>query len=118
MKEGEDGLPEIGATSRYLGVRPGTDIRVLYTGSVSPGQEGMSVSPSPPNNLPVHRRPPKLGGTGKDPVFEMDTDNLPEELQYQPDPANPNTHGFIIPAYTMMFEHYQRAIHESRVLWR
>ena len=78
----------------------------------------MSVSPAPPENLPLHRRPPDFGGTGKDPVFAMNTDDLPEELQYRPDPAKPNTHGFITPAYTMTFAHYQRAIHETRVLWQ
>jgi hypothetical protein len=107
-----------GATSRYLGVRPGTDIRILYNGSVSPGQAGMSVSPWPPQNLPIHRRPPELGGTGKDPVFEMDTDGLPEELEYQPDSTKPDLHGFIRPAYTMLFTHYQQAIHSTRALWR
>jgi len=41
MKEGEDSLPEIGHTSRYLGARPNMDIRVLYNGSVIPrGRQG------------------------------------------------------------------------------
>ncbi len=118
MKEDEDGLPKIGATSRYLGARPGVDIRVFDSGSVDPGRQGMSVSPSPPENLPFRRRPEEFGGTGKDPVFEMDTDELPEELEYLPDPDKPATHGFIRPAYTMTFEHYQRALHETRELWR
>ena len=117
MREGGDGLPMVGATARHLGVRPGADIRILYNGSVSPGQAGMSVSPSPPQNLPSHRRPPELGGTGKDLVFEMDTEDLPEELEYRPDRARPDTHGFITPAYTMLFEHYQQAVHSTRALW-
>ncbi len=95
------------------------DIRVFHAdGRVTPVLEGMSVSPSPPENLPHHRRPPHFDGTGKDPVFELDTDDLPEELEYRPDPSNPETHGFITPAYPMTFEHYQRAIHETRGLWR
>lgn len=107
-----------GDTSRYLGIRPGIDVQVLHNGSVSPGRQGMSVSPSPPHNLPSRRRPPEYEGTGKDPVFEMDTDDLPEELSYQPDPGKPDVHGYITPAYRMTFEHYQRAIHETRAYWR
>lgn len=117
MKEDEDGLPKIGATPRYLGAKPGKDIRVFNSGSVFSTREGMSVSPWPPENLPSHRRPEEFGGTGHDPVFEMDTDDLPEELEYLPDPNKP-AHGFIRPAYTMSFEHYQRALHETRELWR
>jgi hypothetical protein len=47
----------------------------------------------------------------------MDTEDLPEELEYRPDRAKPETHGFITPAYTMLFEHYQQAVHSTRVLW-
>jgi hypothetical protein len=118
MKEDQDGLPEIGTTSRYLGARPGVDIRVFDSGSVFSTRQGMSVSPWPPENLPRRRRPPEFDGTGKDPVFWIETDDLPEELDYLPDLNKPDTHGFIRPAYTMTFEHYQRALHETRELWR
>jgi hypothetical protein len=117
MKEDEDGLPKIGSTSRYLGARPGVDIGVFNSGNVFSARQGMSVSPWPPENLPLRRRPPEFDGTGKDPVFAMDTDDLPEELEYLPDPAKPGTHGFIRPAYTMTFEHYQRVLHATRELW-
>lgn len=101
MIEDDDGFPKTGTTSRYLGARPGRDIRVYDSGNVNPApRQGMSVSPSPPENLPLRRRPPKFDGTGKDPVFEMDTNDLPEELEYQPDPNKPGTHGFITPTYT------------------
>jgi hypothetical protein len=78
----------------------------------------MSVSPWPPQNLPRHRRPPEIGGTGKDQVFVLETDELPAELEYRPDLTKPETHGFIAPAYTMLFTHYQLAIHSTRELWR
>jgi hypothetical protein len=117
MKEDEDGLPMNGATSRHLGARPGVDMRVFDSGSVFSTVQGMSVSPEPPENLPIHRRPEEFDGTGKDPVFAMDTHDLPEELEYLPDPKKRDTHGFIRPAYTMTFEHYQRALHETRELW-
>jgi hypothetical protein len=66
----------IGATSRTLGARPGVDIGVFNSGNVVSTVQGMSVSPMPPENLPLWRRPPEFDGTGKDPVFAMDTDNL------------------------------------------
>lgn len=118
MKVASDDLPEIGATSRYLGARPGMDIRVFDSGSVFSTRQGMSVSPLPPKNLPKRRRPKEFGGTGKDPVFEMETDELPEGLEYLPDPQKPTTHGFIRPAYTMTFEYYQILLHSTRELWR
>lgn len=118
MREDVDGLPEIGTTSRYLGARPGVDIRVFDSGNVFATVQGMSVSPWPPENLPRHRRPEEFDGTSKDTVFALDTEELPEELEYLPDPKKRATHGFIRPAYTMTFEHYQRALHETRELWR
>ena len=113
-----DGLPAIGETGRYLGVRPGVDIPVAPDGFVDSGTEGMSVVPPPVENLVDHRRPPDCGGTGKDPVFELDTEDLPGVLAYRPDPANPEGHGFIEPARRVSFEEYRRAIHQTRTLWR
>lgn len=101
-----DGLPAIGETGRYLGVRPGVDILVAPDGFVDSGTEGMSVVPPPVENLVDHRRPPDFGGTGKDPGFELDTEDLPEG------------HGFIEPARRVSFEEYRRAIHQTRTLWR
>lgn len=78
----------------------------------------MSVSPPPLANLPEHRRPPEFGGYGRDPVYEFDIGELPSELLYRPDSKDPARHGFIEPAQRMTFESYQRAIHETRGLWR
>jgi len=88
------------------------------TGSWIPTTEGMSVVPPPVENLVDHRRPPDFGGTGKDPVFELDTEDLPGVLAYRPDPTNPEGHGFIEPARRVSFEEYRRAIHQTRSLWR
>jgi hypothetical protein len=118
MKQTPDEEPELGASSRTLGARAGVDIPVGDDGSVAPETGGMSVSPIPPENLPAHRRPPEFGGTGKDPVFETETDALPFGLIYRPDSDKPETHGFIEPAYPMTFEGYQGLIHATRVLWR
>lgn len=119
MRVAEDGLPRTGESARTLGVRPGGatgDVPIGPGGAVQPATGGMSVSPSPPENLPAIRRPPEFGGTGKDPLFELETDDLPEELVYRPDPARPEAHGFVEPSRAMTFDKYQRAVHATRVL--
>lgn len=118
MMAAEDGLPVTGTTGRYLGVRAGVDVPVGPDGFVEPGTEGMSVVVPPVENLQPHRRPPELGGTDKDPVFELETEELPEELRYRPDPANPEVHGFVEPTRRMSFEDYERALQATRSLWR
>ncbi len=117
MKPGDDGLPKTGASARTLGARANIDIPVNEDETVDPEMDGMSVSPTPPENLPPIRRPPEYGGVGKDPVWQLDTDELPEELVYRPDPDAPERHGFIEPSRRMPFEEYQRAIHATRILW-
>jgi hypothetical protein len=76
MKVGDDGYPEVGPTARTLGVRPGIDVLVDEAGQVQSGFGGVSVAPDSPAGLPAHRRPPGLGGTGKDPVDRVRTRRL------------------------------------------
>lgn len=118
IRAAEDGLPEVGATGRYLGVRPDIDIPVDKDGEVEPGVGGMSVIPPPVINLAPHRLPREFGGQSRDSVFGFETDELPEELAYRPDPDNPEGHGFVEPARRMSFEEYERSIHDTRGLWR
>lgn len=120
MKEGEEGQPQIGPSARQLGVRtegPKPDIPIDAQGMVHPETGGMSVSPHDPMGLPEHRRPPSLGGTGKDPVFSMNSQSLPEGLQYRPDPRSPQTHGFIEPSGPMSIEEYQRLLGSTASSW-
>jgi hypothetical protein len=77
----------------------------------------MSVSPDDRMNLPKHRRPPQLAGIGKDPVYGMDTANLPPGLRYRSDPAKPSEHGFIEPAHEMPDAAYQALLENTRRLW-
>lgn len=114
----EDGLPLVGKTARYLAARPGPDIPVDEDGTVEPETGGTSVSPPPLRNLHPLRLPREHGGLGKDPVFELETDELPEELAYRPDPSNPEGHGFIEPGRRMPFEVYEGAVRATRLLWR
>ena len=122
MTAGEDGRPGIVENpARTLGVRVGgrrPDIVVAASGLVLPETGGMSVSPPPPDNLLEHRRPPEYGGIGKDPVWELQTDALPPELTYRPDPSGPDSHGFIEPTWPMPLNDYRNALRLTRGLWR
>lgn len=77
----------------------------------------MSVSPPPPQNLQKHRRPPEYSGTGRDPIWEMETDELPDGLIYRPDPGRPDEHGFVEPDRVMSLEDYRRLLHGTREFW-
>lgn len=116
MMKAHDGLPAIGDSVRTLGARPGRDIPVDEAGLVRPGEEGMSVSPDDPMNLPRPFRPIELDGRGKDPVWSISQEDLGEDLSYRPDARGPN-HGFIEPARVMTFERYQEALQKLRTHW-
>jgi hypothetical protein len=121
MKTAADMMPETGQSARTLGVRTAgrrRDVDISMIGDVVPGGGGMSVSPSPPENLPEHRRPGKFGGIGKDYVWVLETDELPPELVYRPDPKDPDRHGFIEPSRTMSVDDYLEALQATRDLWR
>lgn len=126
MTPDEDGLPRIGSTGRTLGARSGypnggtnPDIRITPAGKVYPRSGGMSVAMPPADNLPPHRRPPSHGGTDKKiALYELETEDLPDELQERIDPYNSERHVFIEPAQVMSFEDYQQALHATRRLWR
>lgn len=116
MKAGDDGLPAVGETERYLGARPTgkfRDIDVSPTGLVFPGTGGISASPPPPENIP------RLIRERGDPVWRLETEELPGGLRYRPDPdpEKRDIHGFIEPSAAMAFEEYQAAIHSTRELW-
>jgi hypothetical protein len=111
-----DGLPLVThASSKGLGVRANVDIPVDEEGVVEPGSGGLSVSPDSPANLPYGRRPPTHGGIGRFPVWELETDALPDTLVCAPETS---IHAFIEPAYSMELGDYQEAIEGTRALWR
>jgi hypothetical protein len=89
MEEDGEGRPRSSQTARTLGVRPGIDIPFDDDYEVEPFTRGMSVTPDSPNGLPFFRPPPGHGGSGKDPVWEIDSDELGEGLIYRPDDAAP-----------------------------
>jgi hypothetical protein len=117
MKADNDGLPSVGPTARELGVRPGDDILVDTAGYVEPLSGGISVSPGAADRLPEHRRPPEIGGTGKDPVWTLTSDVLPADLRYRPDDEDPDGHGTIEPVSRMTLDAYQQALRATRSAW-
>lgn len=125
MKE-DDGAPQVEPTARGLGARPGSDIKPDENGMVHPPEdpthaEGMSTAPEKPGNLPAHRRPPELGsgkggvGTGKDPVWSLDPEELPDGLVGIRDSP---THVTIAPSRSMPVEEYQGLIASTKGLWK
>ena len=107
-------VPEVGASGRTLGARPGYDVPA---DTVVPGPRGLSVSPGSPSVLPDGLRPRELGGMGKDPVWALDVRELPLGLKYVPDPRNPTRHGFIAPSIAMPFDTYQSLLHSTAPSW-
>jgi hypothetical protein len=115
-----DGLPQIGRSARQLGVRPRdrlpqNDVSAAKPDDVVPVGEGMSAAPDEPANLPKNRRPPQVsGGTGKDPVWEIDTDELGPNLQYHQDSP---THGVIGVQQPMTLDDFEQALAATRDRW-
>jgi len=113
MREDPNGGPAIGATARTLGVRPDDDIPVVG-GKVSNGTGGMSVAPDTPMNLPDHRRPPRFGGNGKDPVWGIDTRSLGADVVFRQDKSN---HGLFEPVREMLIDEFQQALADLVPMW-
>jgi hypothetical protein len=120
MREDPDGLPTVGPSGRTLGVRPGSQlipdvVAVHPTDMVLTGLGGMSVTPNVPQNLPRHRRPPSLGGTGREPVWYIDDKDLGPQLSFRQDRP---THGLIEPDGPVELQHFQAALASTRPYWR
>src|SRR5258708_4370977 len=110
MKEAIDGFPEVGPGARLLGVRPGGrpkgDVSAITPlDPVVPRGGGMSTADDP-NHLIPFRRPPSLGGTGPDPVWVIDSDDLGADLSARSDTA---THVLVEPRRSMTLQSFQLA---------
>jgi hypothetical protein len=86
----------------------------VINGRVGPGTGGMSVVPDSPMNLPDHRRPPQLGGTGKDPVWGIDIGSLGGDVIFRQDKP---THGLFEPAKEMSIEEFQESLAALASKW-
>ncbi|WP_427160971.1 hypothetical protein ACQFX9_04945 [Aliinostoc sp. HNIBRCY26] len=133
----QNGKPKIGRSARLLGVRPGIDINVeqmpvgylneqgyllaeserefrgeLVTVAIR-DTKGMSVSLSI-EGLPAFRKPAKFGGTGKDPLWQIDDSMITGDLQAIQDSP---THVSILPKVTMSLERYELALANTQNHW-
>lgn len=114
MREDTDGLPTVGPTSRTLGARLGEPEPI--NGLIVPMTGGMSVAIDDPKALPEHRRPPSLGGTGRDPVF-LALVPLSNSLHIRQD-RPPHQHGLVEPLTTCSPDEYQGLLAATRLQWR
>lgn len=120
MREAPDGHPVVGPGGRLLGVRPGSDPTpdvpaVHLSDTVLPGQGGMSVAPDSPRDLPRHRRPAALGGTGRDPVWYIETADLGPDLEFRQDRPG---HGLIEVKHPLTLQEFQDALAGTRPRWQ
>jgi hypothetical protein len=133
----DNGKPRIGQSARLLGVRPGVDIDIKQVpagyldeqgyllsdeGHESLGEsvavairnaKGMSVSLTI-DGLPAFRKPTKLGGTGKDSLWQIDDSKISGDLEAVQDSA---THVSILPRATMLLEKYEAALANTQNDW-
>jgi len=120
MTPDADGLPHVGRSARQLGVRtfdrlPHNDVRAATPDDIVNPREGMSAAPNNPANLTKNRRPPQVnGGTGKDPVWEIDTEDLGPELEYVQDKP---THGVVGAKEPMTLAELEQALAATRARW-
>ncbi|MEO5965070.1 MAG: hypothetical protein ABIR11_06360 [Candidatus Limnocylindrales bacterium] len=117
MMNDADGLPMLDESARTLGARPQIDVPDDAADDVESGTGGMSVAIGSPSALPAHRRPPALGGSGRDRVYSIGTGELGAELRWRRDPVGPSGHGFIEPVRRMAFSDYQAALWATRPHW-
>ena len=133
----QGGKPKIGRSARLLGIRPNIDINVeqmpigyldeqgyflqeaqrkisgeLVTVAIR-DTRGMSVSLSI-DSLPPFRKPTKFGGTGKDPLWQIDDSHIVGDLLAVQDSP---THVSIMPRVTMVLERYETALATTQNYW-
>lgn len=134
----DNGKPKVGRSARLLGVRPGIDIDIDQVpadcidlqGYLQPisldhqpqgelvsiairNVKGMSVSLTI-EGLPAFRKPAPFGGTGKDPLWQIDDSKISGDLLAVQDSA---THVSILPSATMLLEKYEAALANTQSNW-
>jgi hypothetical protein len=132
-----NGKPKVGRSARLLEVRIGIDIDneeiskdwlddqgylrpeaeskftgVLVVVAVR-STKGMSTSLSI-ESLPAFRRPTAFGGTGRDPLWQIEDSNIGGDLEAVQDSA---THVSIMPRVTMLLEKYETALANTQNDW-
>jgi hypothetical protein len=132
-----NGKPKTGRSARLLGVRPTIDISIdqmpigcldehgyllpesqrKFEGEIVAvairDEKGMSVSLSI-EGLSEFRKPPRFGGIGKDPLWQIDDSIITGDLQAVQDSP---THVSIMPRVTMCLEKYEEALANTQKYW-
>jgi hypothetical protein len=132
-----NGKPKVGRSARLLGIGPNTDIDIEHLpagcvdqqGYLLPEAErqfqgqavavairntkGLSVSLSI-DGLPTFRKPVSLGGTGKDPLWQIDDSKITGDLAAIQDSP---THISILPSATMLLDKYEAALASTQGDW-
>lgn len=134
----DNSKPKVGRSARLLGVRPGVDVDVVQMpagylnerGYLLPEndrkQQGESVAVAVRNtkgmsvsitieSLPAFRRPAQFGGTGKDPLWQIDENRITGDLEAAQDTP---THVSILPKATMLLEKYEAALANTQNDWK
>lgn len=109
MRAAPDGHPQTGDTKRTLGaVDAGESADVIpdEEGLVHPDDGGMSVA-TRRRAIPHYREK-------RDPVWRLDTELLPDTLQFRQDSR---AHGVIEPAVSMPLDIYRETLAEPRGDW-
>lgn len=75
--------------------------------------KGMSVSLSI-DSLPAFRKSAKFGGTGRDPLWQIDDSKITGDLEAVQDSP---THVSILPRVTMLLERYEAALAKTQNDW-
>lgn len=74
----------------------------------------MSVTPDDPMQLPLHRKPPSLNGTGYDPVWKLSSSDIPDKLTLR---ATRPTHCLVEPKEQMMLNEYVAQLATTQPDW-
>jgi hypothetical protein len=132
----DNGKPKIGRHARCLGIRPNIDVDIVRVPKHSIDEygylplslnhdaeemvevvvrntKGMSVSLSI-DALPDFRKPPAFGGSGRDPLWQIDNDKITGDLEAVQDS---NTHVSIMPKVTMLLAQYEAALAITSDAW-
>jgi len=129
MKADASGRPLPENSKRGLGVvalediAPGerdwkeADVEPDAAGLVQPRTGGMSVTPDDPMKMPLSRRPVRLKGRSKDPLFAVRSDGLLPHLAFRPDPRNPDSHGFVEPVEAVALPEYRADLAATAPKW-
>lgn len=116
----DDGCPVAGRSARTLGVRIPRDISPDASGVVFPGTGGLSTAPEAWENLPHHRRPPRLGkgscGHEDDRVYVAKDAEIVQDRSLLVR-VDSTTHALVEPSLPTPLTDYEQELASTRYDW-